>query len=439
MIRRWLAAFGITLLLIAIAAHLTQHEDAAENLGNLVFLVLVLLAGIALLSPRRHRAPGDPLDITYVSQDDLSKHSGYTYRVERIANAMRDLGHRVTVVGFATKTPAIEAQWVRLGWKLGRIVAVFNAFFRQSDAVVITSMGAPYNGWFALAVRMTGRDVLYDSQDPVIEILVALLGKHGYMRPSLAYFRVLERLMDRCAVATLVAGPMEIELLRARDWRGPLRTYYNINEAALAAPEPASDLPIRPGWEKAAIVVYVGGLQREMRGIEAQIEAVALARDKGADVRMLLLGFGERAYFEAKAAELLLQDAAAFVSDVPYERLLRVLSTCDFAVSSEPLRYGAQTKMFDYVATGVQLIAVDDDRDVTRMFGDLVALYDGTTADLARRLVQLAGKRSPEERARRRAAGLALLRKLVPESRANLAASLAPITRSAAGAQTEHS
>ena len=431
MTRLWLVRAAFVMLLAAMLAHFTFHEDWAEGFGNVLFFLCLIVAAIALLHRERTPLPaGKPLAITYVTQDDLAKNSGYAHRAERIAAAMREMGHRVTIVGFATGTPVIEASVVRLPGIVGRIAALTMGLFSESDLIVIASVGALYNGWYALLLHTTGRALIYDAHDPVLETLEDLHGDSPLLKMVKPYLALLERLIDRYAVATLVAGPMEINVLRARGWKGPLFLVYNINEAALAFDEPRLET-VRPGWDSATVVIYVGGLQREMRGIERQIEAVALARDRRADVRLMLVGFGDRAYFESRAADLILQNSAAIVADMPYYRLLLLLSSCDIAVSSEPIRHGMQTKMFDYIATGVQLISIDDGRDVTSTFSDLVLRYDGSIEQLADLFVRLAADGAGKDRAQRRQAGRELLRRLVPESRANLEKALSLVAAEA--------
>ncbi|HEX5275347.1 MAG TPA: hypothetical protein VFW34_08725 [Candidatus Rubrimentiphilum sp.] len=323
----------------------------------------------------------------YITQDDLSKNSGYAFRVDRLRRAMEKAGAAVEVVGLSLGRPAIESTVVQLRSPLGRLWTLFAGLFRRADYAVITSIGAPYNGIYAWLLRLFGKRVIYDLHDPVLYSLTEVFGKGPLMRVALPYLAFSEHLIDRAAVATVAASPSAIDLYKQRRWHGPMKLAYNVRDIPTGTHEGRS---IREpfAWTDATIVVYVGGLQRGVRGVEQQLAAITEARGRSAPVVLLMLGFrmlGMRdgAYFEKLGRPLIEENALHILDDVPPAEMAKILQQCDVAISSEPIGYLMQSKYFDYLCNGVRVVAIDDNRDLIRAFGNLVDTYDGSTAALA--------------------------------------------------------
>lgn len=326
---------------------------------------------------------GRSLRVLYVAQDDLSKNSGYAFRVDRIRRALEAAGCTVTVFGFCSDVPVIPCAARRSRSPLRRLWPYWQGLVRYADCVVITSIGAPYNGLYALALRLAGKRVIYDMHDPVIYSLPELFGRGLPMLLAMHWIRLSERLLDRTAVAAIASSRRAAELYAAWGWRGPIRVAYNIRTDARAPALAGSPLREEFGWRDSTVVVYAGGWQRNVRGLERQIAAATEARTRGADVVVLLVGFGDRVYFERLGARLIAAGALRFLDDVPPERLDGILQECDVALSCEPVGYLMQSKYFDYLCCGVRVAAIDDGRDVIEAFGALVERFDGTVAGLA--------------------------------------------------------
>ena len=96
-----------------------------------------------------------------------------------------------------------------------------------------------------------------------------------------------------------------------------------------------------------------------------------------------MLGLRDGTYFEELGRSLIHDNALQILDDVPPAEMTTVLQQCDVAVSSEPVDYLMQSKYFDYLCNGVRVVAINDNRDLTRTFGSLVDTYDGTTSGLA--------------------------------------------------------
>lgn len=340
-----------------------------------------------------------------VTQEDLAKPCGYNRRIAFIAQTLTQAGVGVTTVGWSRGAPlplageTIVAPGLRGAGKLCAMALGYAAALRtHANHVLIASIGAPYNGLFAGALKFVGRRVVYDSQDPVIQQIALLFGGSGVMRVLLLWVACAQRLLDRFTDVTLSVGPGLDRIMRAEGWRGQIVRVYNIHGAIQAGDASRSRLRDRPGWRNAKIVVFAGGLQR-WRGIDLQIDAVALARENGADVRLVLVGFHGGEACETYARERgLNEDVAVVLDPVPPHELYDMLADCDFAVSSEDVRYGMQSKIFDYLAAGIRVISIDDGRDVNALLGEFFAFFDGTAEDLARKLAELPPRMTEPER-----------------------------------------
>lgn len=322
------------------------------------------------------------LRVLYVTQDDLSNNSGYAFRVDRLRRAIEKAGAEVEVLGFSSGAPVIGCTALRSGSLLRRLWPLYQGLVRPADCVVITSIGAPYNGVYALLLRFLGKRVVYDLHDPVLYSLTELFGNGVLMRIAMRFIALSERLVDLAATATIASSPMGMELYKKGHWHGPLRLAYNIRGDTDDNAHEETSIREEFDWQESTIVVYVGGLQRSVRGLEQQIEAVIEARKRGADTVLLLVGFGDRAYFESLGRSLTCDSSLRVLENVPPRQLESVLRQCDVAISSEPIGYLMQSKYFDYLSSGVRIVAVDDDRDLIRTFGELVDRYDGTAAGL---------------------------------------------------------
>ncbi len=348
------------------------------------------------------------LRVLYVAQDDLSLNSGYAFRVDRIRRALESAGCAVTVFGFCSDTPVIPCIVRQSRSSLRRLWPFWQGFVRSADCVVVTSVGAPYNGLYAMMLRLIGKRVIYDMHDPVIYSLPELFGRGLPMRLAMRWIRVSEWLLDLASIATIASSRRGGELYRAWGWRGPIDVGYNIRADADVSPTAGPLVRTEFGWSGATVVVYAGGLQRSLRGLERQIEAVIEARVRGADVVLLLVGFGDRPYFERLGAPLIATGALRFVEDVPPERLASILQECDVALSCEPIGYLMQSKYFDYMCSGVRVASVDDGRDLIEAFGALVERFDGTLGGLADYLVGAPRRLTDDEVARARSVTRAL-------------------------------
>lgn len=346
------------------------------------------------------------MSIVIISQEDLARPCGYNRRLDFIAEVLISANEQVYVIAPTSGgSPIISHGSVvalRRRGALGNALAVFRALaviiLRRPKTVVLTSIGSLYNGMLAttIALLSSGR-IVYDCQDPVVEILGELYGQSILVRFALAVVSIQQRMLDAATYVTLVVGKSQESLMRASGWRGAVLPVLNVHGVGKQGNANRTKLREKLGWQSSKIVVYAGGLQR-WRGITVQIEAVALARKLGTDVRLLMLGFHDQEDLRLCAKGLgLSEDAVCILDAVGPTELYDILATCDFAVSSESLKYGMQSKIFDYLANGVRILSIDDGRDINLYFGDFFRYFDGTPHDLARHLSVLPGRMTPAE------------------------------------------
>ncbi|MHB8433416.1 MAG: glycosyltransferase [Candidatus Tyrphobacter sp.] len=359
-----------------------------------------------------------------IAQEDLGRRCGSTMRVRFAAEALVQAGARVTTVGWASGPPLVaHGEVVVAGGTgaLGKLRAMLRGIALARNGathVLLTSIGAPYNGFVAAFLRRCGVKVIYDAHDPVLDAIPLVFGRGPLVRLGMPLVRLSLRLLDRATSVSFAAGGPRFEArMRAGGWRGPVLPVLNMHglEDRNAEPDPA--LRRRFGWNGAKVAVYAGGLQR-WRGITTQIDAIALVRERGADVRLVLRGFFAQTDYAAYARSRGLGDGALTVLETPLsaQELHRLLATCDFVVSSERVDFITQSKICDALADGMRVISIDDGRDINTYFGEFFRYYDGSAQDLARALVECDGRMSAAETAM----ALERLDALREESRANI-------------------
>ncbi|WP_019560904.1 glycosyltransferase family 4 protein [Caldimonas manganoxidans] len=106
-------------------------------------------------------------------------------------------------------------------------------------------------------------------------------------------------------------------------------------------------------------VVYFGRFV-PYKGLDKAIEAVRIARQRGADVRLTLIGSGEcEADLRAQVIDADLDDAVSFMSPVPYgPELFERLRSMHVCVAT-PLVEDTPRAAFDALARGIPLLAFD--------------------------------------------------------------------------------
>lgn len=369
--------------------------------------------------------------VLYVAMLDVSVMHGGMKRTRSIVDLCSDLGYAVSLIGLGAKADLGENIDVRTlpGFGARSMLALCWQVLRRVRAegfrtVILSSWGNPFNPWLALALHLCGVHVIYDCQDPPVET-TALLHDRGLrsriIRTTVALF---DPLLAANVDAVLSVSPGVDALLRARGWKCPLYRFYNYtplrngdtdSQVGIAAYEHKL-LRLRPGWEESTILVYSGGLQPSIRGIEEQIRAVAIAREFGANVKFAAFGWGSPEPFEEYAQELGIGDHIYFgapISALEMRARLRE-STC---TAMATLPFALPTKLFEYLECGLSVFCSSETTDVLNLCGSLVQRYEGTV-ELGKLLAALSTKPSSSE------AVESLLQRLEAENRTSVLSAL---------------
>jgi glycosyltransferase involved in cell wall biosynthesis len=228
-------------------------------------------------------------------------------------------------------------------------------------------------------------------------------------------------LFDRLATATFVVSHGMANMMRARGWRSPLRYFYNTHSGMAFVSGSITAAPITLPDDDVFVIVYEGGLQRHVRGIEEQFDALALALSQHPNLMLWLVGAGELDYFRALAREMGLERHVRIDDTVDPSVLNAILERADLAVWNG-IVVGLPSKIFDYIAHGIPVLSRNDDSDVNSVCRSFVKLYGTSAGDLAQAISVFCsqGTHKRESRARGAAEGDEFIMRLHRESEATL-------------------
>jgi glycosyltransferase involved in cell wall biosynthesis len=347
-----------------------------------------------------------------VRGETLSSSRGDVVRPRSLIAALRDDGHRVTVVEDSevaaarvrvaayrrvvrrllprvAATAARDLVRVAHGRDHGRRVA---AAVRRVRADLIIETQVHFAGSGVLASRRSGVPLVLDDCSPWEEE-VAL----GSPLPGLA--RRVFRSQARAAVA-MTASTAQIRHRLVEGGAAPGRTHVVPNGVDLEAYAAGNRNAVRRrmGWEGRVVAAFVGSFQPWHR-TDLLLEAL---RNVGDDrLHVVLVGDGPgREPALSRAAALGLADRVTSPGPLSPSELARLLTGCDLGVLPASNEYGQPMKLLDYAAASLAIVAADVppvrdmiEADVT---GRLVPPGDATR--LAAVLLELAG--APRERDR---------------------------------------
>jgi glycosyltransferase involved in cell wall biosynthesis len=143
-------------------------------------------------------------------------------------------------------------------------------------------------------------------------------------------------------------------------------------------------------------VVYLGMLDAESRGVGTLLDALALCRERGVQVRATLMGDGKhREVLVGRAHALQLGDRVRFTGRVENQDALRALADHDVGIVPHHVDEHSSTtipnKVFDYMAAGLACVVSDAPplARVVRQTASGEVFRDRDAADLARVLESL--------------------------------------------------
>lgn len=191
-------------------------------------------------------------------------------------------------------------------------------------------------------------------------------------------------------------------VLRSAWWRGPVTVYgdwpaqpshvvpfftsmmsdVQVERAVTLAANKHRGGPLR--------VLYSGTLTRRKR-VEVLIEAMALARQRGAQLELAIVGDGpERARLEAQVAALDLRPTVRIVGALPFDHALTWYSWAHCLVLPSVHSEGWPKVVAEGMCHGLLCIAVDHGQLSSMLDGRGILLKQGTADEIAEALVRAA-------------------------------------------------
>jgi len=359
---------------------------------------------------------------------DIMGKDGGVNRAKSVIEDCLALGHEVAFLCL-TSGPPPECGFPVIaipGTGPTSLLRLFVEVFKRARAlgartVILSSFGNLLNPWLALLLQIRGYMVLYDCQDPAIE-MTSVLHRNGFAEMlSRGAVSLFDGLLAANIDSVLSVSPGVDALLISRGWSMPIFRFYNCNLGYRSSDEsqlqPLLPLRAQAGWEDAVIVIYSGGLQPLFRGIEEQIAAVAHARQNGRNVKLAIFGYGSPEPFRTAASEAGISDHIYFGGSVTREQLRGYFGEASCAILNM-LPFALPTKLFEYLVAGLDVFCSAAGKDVLAVCGDLVVPYTNSAelADLLRRQ-RARPKKDPVDVE-------ILMRRLLRENRANVANAL---------------
>jgi glycosyltransferase involved in cell wall biosynthesis len=282
-------------------------------------------------------------------------------------------------------------------WREGR--TRFRGQAPRPDVIIGSTphLFTPLAGWL-LARRFRARFVV-EVRDLWPETFVAL-GFLGAGHPIVRGLRVLERFLYRRADRIVSLLPEAWRYIAAQARVPREKVVWIPNGAASAdSPEPVEASAARP-----FTIMYMGS-QGRSNVLDDLLVASRMLQDRGAAVRVLLVGDGKERHLLEQRARALSLESLTFVDAVPKKELARLLPEADAFVAlleNTPLyQYGISlNKLFDYMAAGKPVILAGD---VAHNYVDLaqcgMTVPPRNPEALAQAMIELAATPVAERRA----------------------------------------
>lgn len=328
--------------------------------------------------------------LLYVAMTDIATETGAMGRIRAILRQLQNTGVETTLVGMGRPNyvnqecgKVITVENVGIAGMVGVAAnALREVRTEPIDCVMLSSFGNPINPVLAQAFRHLVPSIAYDCHDPPIETLPLLFGRGLRARALGSTVKLMDPLLRAAVDVAFSVSPGVDDCLRKHGWKMPIFRYYNSHSGASSSIDAPPRLRNRSGWENSQILIYVGGLQEHIRGIEEQIHAVAIARQKGANVKFAAFGWGSPAPFASLAGSLGISEHVLFEPPVSQESVRALLQEATVAAVST-LPFALPSKLFDYLAAGVRVLCSNDTVDVARTCGSLVIPYPNGVMGLA--------------------------------------------------------
>lgn len=257
------------------------------------------------------------------------------------------------------------------GWPPFAVLESLRLVRRERPAAILSSYPPVSAHVTALVVaRLTGLPWVADFRDPW-----ATAGEHAYPSGGGAAARIGERMVFSAASAASAIGPSLAAEFERRHHRRVLSLPQGIPDLGQLPPRPSSA-------GDTLTLLHAGSVGSWSGDLSALARAALRLTRSGRPIRVLLLGDVWDWPSDLAAA----RDAGVVeaVARVPRSEALQAVRDADVAllVRSRPGRIWVTTKLWDYLAVGVPILAlVDPDSDVARIVEETRSGYVAPYAD----------------------------------------------------------
>jgi len=271
---------------------------------------------------------------------DVRTYEAVAERIGEVISLVRspDGIHRVARVGKVTMI-ALPDRPPKLLRRLAfgvRATRSVRRIHRTKPIDVISASDPLLSGVVGLVCRrITGRPLLVHVQGELLDLPESDIGwirRQALMRLS----RFIVRRADyvRCVSRSIVRAAQRVGVPAERIFELPMRVDTRLFSRP-AHLEEGRRFRARLGWEREFIVGFVGSLTTH-KGVRHLLEAVARARSRAPNVRLLVAGSGAlQDELEARASRPDLDGACRFLGRLPHERIPELLAAIDaFVLSS---------------------------------------------------------------------------------------------------------
>jgi len=310
---------------------------------------------------------------------------GQAVHIEALVEALRAAGAEVEVVGpplmeeegrfsrpafWRRLLPRVLFELAELAWGLWSAVRLMRRARRFRPDVIYERYGLHLLGG-TIAARLLRLPLLVEVNAPLAEERA----RHGGLA-FLGFARCTEAWIWRAADHLFaVSGPLACAIERVGvDPARITLTPNGVDPAAFAALPGPEEAKRRLGLEGRTVLGFVGFV-RPWHGLERVVEL--LATWERSDAMLVVAGDGPaRGSIEKRARRLGVEDRVRFLGVVPRTELPRILPAFDVALQPAVVPWASPLKLFEYMAAGCCIVAVDSPniREI---------LEDGRTALLA--------------------------------------------------------
>lgn len=307
----------------------------------------------------------------YIAFIDLSLPNGFSRHARDVAGFLTRCGIETELVSFDNIGSSAALKTLRLFFLSLKRIAV-------NPGLVILSTQANYLQVFlALAARLRGRTIFYDMQDLTPESFLHLYRKAlppFALSVGAAWLRFSEWLICRLSNAVLVVSPGMRAIVGNRTGNSKKIFLYPNSHSLMHVPEKSRSAQ--------PTIVYAGGLQPLYRGIERQLDAIALLPGW----QMWIAGEGDPAWLIHHCNRLCIEDRVTLHGFIPPTAVHDLLAQSHILVI-EGVSYGLPSKFFEAVSAGVVVVTPQEATDVTTILGDAAVTFGSTPEELSRALL----------------------------------------------------